>query len=292
MDATNLEKYTNYLVYDLGLKKSTVKSKRCCLALLYKIQGSEILEISNYNDIHELIVKTAQAGSKHPWGRNNTYKCFTYMKDYYWWAFFRAQIIKHNPMSDGFKYRKAPQKEPVVIRKELWQKLWASPFMSVRDIAIMIMFEATGVRKSELTSLNVGDVDFRSGARGCHVKHGKMDKFRWIPIPKRYAMYLRIYVSFLKEQGIAGPEMPLFPTEKGTRISGNRVHRMIRERGQEIGVHAYPHAKRHGYVTQLVEDGTPIAVAQQLAGHANINQTASYTHLSSRFLRDEVDKVG
>ena len=85
--------------------------------------------------------------------------------------------------------------------------------------------------------------------------------------------------------------MPLFPREDGKRLSGNRVHRMIRERGLEIGVRAYPHAKRHGYITENIENGMPIEVARELAGHANINQTADYTHLSLEHTKKEVDKI-
>ena len=286
-----LEKYANYLYHDLGLKPSTVRNRIAQLALLYTIHGGEVLWIPDYNKIHNLIVKAGTVGVKKPWDRNTTYKCFVGMKDFYWWAKNRAEIIPHNPLEGGFKHRKAPRKEPVVMRKDLWQRLWASPFMSARDIAIMVLFEATGVRKSELTSLNVGDVDFRSGRRGVHVKCGKRDKFRWIPVTRTHALYLRIYVSFLKEQGIGSPECPLFPREDGKRLSGNRVHRMIRERGLEIGVRAYPHAKRHGYITEHIENGMPIEVAKELAGHANISQTAEYTHLSQEHTKKELDKI-
>lgn len=287
-----LEKYANYLYHDLGLKYSTVKNKLSQLGLLYMVYKGDILQINNYNQIHDLIIQAGAKGSKHPWDRNTTYKCFSFMKDFYWWAKYRAQIIEHNPLADGFKYRKGPRKEPVVLRKQEWQRLWASPFMTVRDVAIMIMFEATGIRKSELTSLNCGDVDFRSGQRGVHVKHGKRDGFRWIPISKTYALYMRIYYSFLKEQGLAAENMPLFPRLDGKRLSGNRVHKMIRQRGQDCGIHAYPHAKRHGYVTELIEDGAPLKVAQEIAGHANINQTAEYTHLSFKYTKKEIDKIG
>lgn len=287
-----LEKYANYLFYDAGLKPKTIQNKKQLLSALYKKHGGEILWISQYNDIHKLIIETGEQGVKKPWDRNTTRKCFSYMKHFYWWANQRAQIIPHNPMAQGFEYRRGPRKEPKVLRRDVWQRLWTSPFMKVRDVAIHILFEATGVRKSELTSLNVGDVDFRSGQRFIHIKNGKRDGYRWIPISKRYAMYMRIYVEFLKEQGMSGPECPLFPREDGKRLSGNRVHRMIRERGQKIGVHAYPHAKRHGYVTEAIEDGMPIETVQTLAGHANINQTAEYTHLSSKHLMRQIDTIG
>ena len=169
-----------------------------------------------------------------------------------------GQGILHTPMSEGFKCRKGPRREPVVMREAAWRQLWASPFMRVRDVAIMILFEATGVRKSELTQLNVEDVDFRSGRRGIHVKNGKRDGFRWIPISRSHALYMRIYTSFLREQGLAEPGMSLFPREDGKRLSGNRVHKMIRERGLERGIRAFPHAKRHGYITERIEDGVPI----------------------------------
>jgi len=286
-----LDRYLNYLHYNMGFKRATLQNKRQHLGLLYSVHGGEILWISDYNTIHGLILRAAERGCRKPWDRNTTHKCFCYMKDYYWWANTVANVVPHNPMANGFKYRKAPRKEPVVLRKELWTKLWASPFMTVRDIAIHILFEATGVRKAELVSLNVGDCDFRSGARMIHVKCGKRDKFRWIPINKRYSMYMRIYLNFLKEQGLAGPEMPLFPREDGKRLSGNRVHRMIRERGLELGIRAFPHAKRHGYITERLEDGMPIEAVREAAGHANISQTADYTHLAKEHLKKELDRV-
>lgn len=287
----HLEKYLEYLHHNMAWKEKTLYDKRRMLGFLYKVHGSEILNLSDYNAIHGLILRAAERGIKKPWDRNTTYKCFVHMKDYYWWASTIANIAPHHPMANGFKYRKSPKKEPVCIRQELWSKLWANPFMKVRDVATMILFEATGIRKGELTSLNIEDIDFRSGQRMVHVKCGKRDKWRYVPISRKHALYLRIYLHFLKEVGLGEAGMPLIPREDGKRLSGNRIHRMIRERGLEIGVRAFPHAKRHGYITESIEAGMPIEVARELAGHANISMTAEYTHLAKSHLRNQVDKI-
>ena len=281
------DKFAQYLK-DKGAKEKTIVNKLQIIKAVYHANNSDILLISDYNRLHEAIIQTENIRA---WGRNTTYKAFVYFKEFFFWASVREKIVGHNPIENRFDYKRSPKKESYVLRQEDSRKLWMNPFMSCRDVAIFIILEATGIRKGELCALNVGDVDFRQGQRFVHVKNGKRDGFRWIPISKLHATYLKIYINFLKSQNMADDNSPLFPKENGVRISGNRVHRIIRERGVKKNIRAYPHAMRHGYITELVEIGHDITTAQRLAGHANIRQTAEYTHLSPAFLRSKIDKI-
>lgn len=281
------DKFAQYLK-DKGAKPKTIVNKIQIIRAVYTANSRDMLLCREYNDLHHAIISTEK---KRGWGRNTTYKAFVYFKEFFFWASVREKIVGHNPIENRFDYKRSPKKEAYVLRQEDSKKLWMNPFMSCRDIAIFIILEATGIRKGELCALNVGDVDFRQGRRIVHVKNGKRDGFRWIPISKLHAAYLKIYLNFLKAQNLAKETDPLFPREDGERLSGNRVHRIIRERGIKKNIRAYPHALRHGYITDLIERGHDIATAQRLAGHANIRQTAEYTHLSAEFLKSKIDGI-
>ncbi len=164
-----------------------------------------------------------------------------------------------------------------------------------RDRAMLELMYATGVRVAELTTLNLGDVDFRNQLVRVT---GKRRKQRIVPFgdPAAAAIqcYLEVRDKFLLNAPISKrDEEALFLNYQGTRITTRSVGRMV-ERYIRIcaGMHNIsPHALRHSFATHLLDSGADLRDIQELLGHARLSTTQVYTHVSMEKLIEVYDKA-
>ncbi|MCA1591996.1 MAG: tyrosine recombinase XerC [Acidobacteria bacterium] len=163
-----------------------------------------------------------------------------------------------------------------------------------RDRAILEFLYATGVRVSELTKLNIRDVDFRN--KMVRVQ-GKRRKERIVPFgdPALHSLlnYLQVRSAFLQHAPIAERESEaLFLNYQGTRITTRSVGRMVDKYiVQCAGIHNIsPHALRHSFATHLLDSGADLRDIQELLGHARLSTTQIYTHVSMEKLIEVYDK--
>jgi integrase/recombinase XerC len=164
-----------------------------------------------------------------------------------------------------------------------------------RDRAMLELMYATGVRVSELTKLDFGDVDWRN--KLIRVT-GKRRKERIVPFgdPALEALrsYLDIRDHFLANSPVSEREdKALFLNYQGTRITTRSVGRMV-EKYIRIcaGMHDIsPHALRHSFATHLLDGGADLRDIQELLGHARLSTTQIYTHVSMEKLIEVYDKA-
>jgi integrase/recombinase XerC len=163
-----------------------------------------------------------------------------------------------------------------------------------RDRAILEMLYGTGVRVSELTKLNLRDVDFKN--RMVRVK-GKRRKERVVPFgePALHALvdYLQVRAAFLNNApATERDEQALFLNYQGTRITTRSVGRMVDKYITECaGIHNIsPHSLRHSFATHLLDNGADLRHIQELLGHARLSTTQIYTHVSMEKLIEVYDK--
>ncbi|HEY9283812.1 MAG TPA: tyrosine recombinase XerC [Pyrinomonadaceae bacterium] len=164
-----------------------------------------------------------------------------------------------------------------------------------RDRAILEMLYGTGVRVSELTKLNLRDVDFKN--RMVKVK-GKRRKERVVPFgePALHALvdYLQVRAAFLNHAPVSErDEQALFLNYQGTRITTRSVGRMVDKYITECaGIHNIsPHSLRHSFATHLLDNGADLRHIQELLGHARLSTTQIYTHVSMEKLIEVYDKA-
>ena len=153
-----------------------------------------------------------------------------------------------------------------------------------RDRAILEMLYGTGMRVSELTKLDIRDVDFRN--RMVKVK-GKRRKERIIPFgePALHALlgYMTVRNTFLHNAPMAEREdEAIFLNYQGTRITTRSVGRMVDKYILICaGIHDIsPHSLRHSFATHLLDSGADLRDIQELLGHARLSTTQIYTHIS------------
>ena len=156
-----------------------------------------------------------------------------------------------------------------------------------RDRAILELLYGTGMRVSELTELNLGNVD---RDEQLVLVMGKGSRERLLPFGEPAARALDRYLE-RERPGLlsAGRRVggALFLNTRGQRLSRMWVWRLVREAGERAGVRrpVSPHALRHAFATHLLEGGADLAAVQDLLGHADISTTQIYTHLDSRALQ-------
>lgn len=168
-----------------------------------------------------------------------------------------------------------------------------------RDAAMVALGYGCGLRRDELASLTVGDLDL---VQRRVVVRGKGNKERVVPIPPGAFHALRDYLA-VRVGGLVGAsgeasllsplykETPLFVrARRGGRLdreagalTGQAVYHVLSTRAAEAGVAAFsPHDLRRSYVGDLLDEGADLSVAQQLAGHASPTTTAGYDRRGER----------
>ena len=190
------------------------------------------------------------------------------------------KLPQHLSVEEAIKFIETPETETALGK---------------RDRAMLELMYATGVRVSELTKMDLSDVDFKN--KLLRVK-GKRRKERIVPFgdPANEALklYLEARDEFLNNAAISlrQPEA-VFLNYQGTRISTRSVGRMV-EKYIRIcaGMHDIsPHALRHSFATHLLDSGADLRDIQELLGHARLSSTQIYTHVSMEKLISVYDKA-
>ncbi|MDI6872755.1 tyrosine recombinase XerC [Candidatus Solincola sp.] len=162
---------------------------------------------------------------------------------------------------------------------------------SLRDMALVELLYATGMRVSELAGLEVRDLDMRRG----EVKVlGKGRKERVIPVHQAALQLLRAYME--RERPILAANRsdgetvgdPLFLSVRGGRLSDRGVRRVVERffRNLEGGKRVSPHTLRHTFATHLLQGGADLRSVQELLGHVDLSTTQIYTQLSRKKLKE------
>ncbi len=181
---------------------------------------------------------------------------------------------------------KRSKKLPVYLNSLEMNRLIEASSKNKRDHAIIVLLAYSGMRVSELCSLDVEDIDFIEGI--VRIRSGKGDKDRIVVVDRRAIETLKDYLH--DEKRYNGP---LFLTQKNSRITPVHVERLIRKYSKLAGIskHVTPHVIRHTFATTLLKNGADIRFIQQLLGHSSISTTEIYTHVDENMLREIYEKT-
>lgn len=161
-----------------------------------------------------------------------------------------------------------------------------------RDTAMFELLYATGMRVSEIVSLNKEDVNLEGGFVRCF---GKGSKERVIPIYPEAVKKLKTYIDEGRSQLILQNkgEKALFVNQKGGRLTRQGLWQILKGYVAAAGIkaHVTPHTLRHTFATHMLSGGADLRSLQELLGHANISTTQVYTHLTSEGIRQAYDKA-
>ncbi len=182
-------------------------------------------------------------------------------------------------------YGKRPKRLPTVLsRAEVTRLLECIPTLKHR-VLVMTAY-ATGLRLSELTHLEVGDID--SSRMLVRVRQGKGQKDRVVPLSRRLLDELRVYWR------AARPRRLLFPGRQPERpVHDTLVQKTIKAAARRAGIakNVSPHVLRHSFATHLLEAGTDLRTLQRILGHSSLSTTAIYTHVTLARLQATVSPL-
>lgn len=164
----------------------------------------------------------------------------------------------------------------------------ASEKAPLRDAAMLELLYATGLRVSELVSIDVGDLDFRTKRM---VVSGKGSKQRIVLFS---ATSESAVMSYLQQERVRPKDSDaLFTNASGGRLTARSAHRIVKRNAVNSGmpVSTTTHTLRHSFATHLLDGGADLKTVQQLLGHEDLATTQVYTHVSIERLRETVDKA-
>ncbi|MEN8782802.1 MAG: site-specific tyrosine recombinase/integron integrase [Akkermansiaceae bacterium] len=206
--------------------------------------------------------------------------------------FFRFLQKRHHIEIDPAEPLLSPKttaKLPETLNAETVEQLLSSinaeKKLGKRDLALLELFYASGLRLSEICNARLEFLDIDD-----HFLRitGKGNKTRLVPVGKQALAALNRYLSSERPNLVTRKTSSyIFLSIRGGPLSPDRVRQIVKERAKQAGIdqNIYPHLLRHSFATHLLENGADLRVIQELLGHADIATTQIYTHVDQKHLK-------
>ena len=204
-------------------------------------------------------------------------------------------IVVKNP-TEELRAPRIGRTLPKALSEEEVERLLRAPAQlqtpeGERDRAMLELLYATGMRVSELVSLDLDDVNLDQGFVRCR---GKGDKERMLPFHEDASETLQEYIEGARVT-LMGPdkERALFLNRWGDRLTRQGFWLILKEHAACAGITTpvTPHTIRHSYATHMLRGGASLRQVQEFLGHASISTTQVYTHLTDDHLREEYERT-
>ena len=189
---------------------------------------------------------------------------------------------------------KKPKHLPNCLSEEEVDALLSAPDLStpsgLRDKAMLETMYSSGLRVSELLSLEKGQVNL---SKGIITVFGKGAKERKVPIADYAIEYIKEYIKEVRNKSENKGSKYLFLSKKGEPLSRVYFFKQVKKYSELAGIvtNVSPHTLRHSFATHLLNHGAQLRIVQGMLGHTNIATTQIYTHVSSDKLKSDYDKI-
>jgi len=211
-------------------------------------------------------------------------------------TFYRYLQLHHGVANAAARAAKVPRIDkrlPSYLDREHTERLfeWAEGRAAgdelgpTRDLAMLELFYSTGIRLSELSGMNLEDMDLLSDQAKVR---GKGRKERIVPLGSRAVLALRRYLNLREElvSRVGGDRRAVFVTRRGRRMAPRAVQRAVHAMFDAVGGEGLRvHSLRHTFATHMLDAGADLRAVQELLGHASLSTTQVYTHTSVERLK-------
>jgi len=284
-----LAEYFTYLKVEKGLAFNSVQSYQRDLAKLARHAadlGKEIQTLDR-SDLVGAIAQMQNRGEK-----DSTIARFVSACRGLFQYAVREKLLTRDP-TEFLETRKSWQSLPKFLTPQQVEQLAAQPDLDTdlgkRDRALIETMFATGMRVSEVLGLKLADVDLEKGSVRCF---GKGSKERFVPIGRDAIKYLQAYLPARMRLLGERSSQYIFVTERAEPLTRQGIWRLLKDYGRRAGIdHITPHLLRHSFATALIENGADLRSVQLMLGHADVNTTQVYTHLTDRSLHEIYRKL-
>ncbi|MCW8902048.1 MAG: tyrosine recombinase XerC [Gammaproteobacteria bacterium] len=204
-------------------------------------------------------------------------------------SFFKYLLVENQLLNNPAKNIQAPKtgrKLPSTLDVDSVARLIeikGDEAETVRDRAILELFYSSGLRLSELSSLDLNDG--KKSVSGVIRVTGKGDKERELPVGKKASEAIKVWLSRRAELANEN-EQALFVGKQGKRIHNSVIQKRLKYWAQKQGIdmNVFPHLLRHSFASHMLESSGDLRAVQELLGHADISTTQIYTHLDFQHL--------
>ncbi len=276
---TNWKTYVDAFVFgckirNLAPRTISVYAERLgYLARHLEGKGIDIEDISKQDIQDYLLSLIGNVSDETVNGRIRVYRrFFTYLEEEGFWK-------KPNP-THKLKLIKASKRiKPVISPEQVGQILHSlnrDTFEGYRNLAIVMLFWDAMIRKEELITLRMENVDLRAGL----IKvYGKGRKERQVPMGAKTVKMLHFYLNRWRLD-VRGDLV--FCQRNGDEITSRHCHKIIQDIGKRVGVTLYPHLIRHSAATYFIRQGGSPVILQKILGHTSLVVTQNYLHMSNQ----------
>jgi integrase/recombinase XerD len=282
-----VDEFLAYLTVEKGDEASTIASYKEDLQQFQDFVKNKDLSLLTRDDISDFIESLSDRGLM----TSTIIRRATCIRCFY---IFLAKEGLINISLIGLFLPKGEKHLPNVLTPEEVERLLDMPDLSnpseLRDRAMLETMYASGLRVSELLSLERGNVNFIQG----YLKvRGKGNKERIIPVGDYALEFLNRYLDEVREKNPGRKTKYMFLNNRGMPISRQYFWRKIKEYASKamIETNISPHTLRHSFATHLLENGANLKQVQEMLGHSKIETTQIYTHVSAKRVLSAYDRI-
>ncbi|MDF2569897.1 MAG: xerD 2 [Sporomusa sp.] len=287
-----VNEFINYLAVERGLAQNTLESYgRDLRQFQTYLQNSQLdfIQNSNRNTILSYLNNLQVKGR----AVSTISRNLAAIKSFYQYL-VRERHLEKDP-AVNLESPKLEKKLPKILSITEVEELLKQPNTfqptGLRDKAMLELLYATGIRVSELISLNISDVNLDMGYIKCY---GKGAKERIVPLGSIAAKCVQEYIAKGRPKLVRTyEEASLFVNHHGNRLTRQGFWKIIKKYAMEANItkEITPHTLRHSFATHLLENGADLRSVQEMLGHADISTTQIYTHVTKNRLKEVYDKT-
>ncbi len=285
-----IESFKTYLSVEKNFSNHTLKAYESdVISYILWLNGSSCLEV-DFNKLREYLHFIQRFDYKKTTIARKVASIRTFYK-----FLFRERYIDSDP-AISLSAPKRPKSLPKFLTPEEVEQILNNVKIDTpagfRNRVILELLWATGMRISELSGLNFGNLNLEENEIRVF---GKGAKERIVLVSERAKKYLIQYINSARsllapdyDIGEVNDDSPLFINNTGYRLQDKTVRKVINEIVEKIELpkKVTPHVFRHSFATKLIENGADLRVVQELLGHAGISNTQIYTHVSMKHMKD------
>ena len=286
----NLEDFRTYILVERNFSKHTAKAYCSDILSFLVWMDEQSCEDVNFSRVREYLHFIQKFNYK----KTTVARRIASLRTFYKYL-YRERKVDSNPAMN-LTNPKRPKSLPKFLTPDEVEQILNNTKIETpagyRNRTILELLWATGMRISELSGLNFGDLNLEHNEIRVF---GKGSKERIILVTDRAKNFLERYIESARAlipKGFPVPDTsensPVFINNTGYRLQTRTVRNVINEVVEKINLpkHVTPHVFRHSFATHLIENGADLRVVQELLGHASISNTQIYTHVSTQHLKD------
>ncbi len=291
----DLEDFRSYILVEKNFSKHTAKAYYADILSYLIWLDNSMCEDVNFSKVREYLHFIQKFNYK----KTTIARKIASIRTFYKYL-HREKKVENNP-AENLISPKRPKSLPKFLTTDEIEQILSNINIDTpagyRNRAILELLWASGMRVSELSGLNFGNLNLENNEI---TVFGKGSKERIILITDRAKNYLQGYIDYARNLVARGYTLgpitettPVFINKTGYRLQTRMIRNVINDIVEKIELpkKVTPHMFRHSFATHLIENGADLRVVQELLGHASISNTQIYTHISMQHMKEVYDET-